>query len=91
MARAVTEKEKQDAQRYAQEALEGKRGYLSATQVPNAVMNAQVPIKATKTTASTAGSGGDATVQRYLNELSRQRAERQAMLDAQYKQGKKES
>ena len=41
------------------------------------------------TTAGNGSGGGvDSALQAYLNELERQRAERQAMLDAQYKQGK---
>ena len=83
--------EKRKAQKYAQEALEGKRGYVSASQLPNAIINAKVPINKTEIPVSAGSSGGgtDAAMQRYLNELSRQRAERQAMLDEQYNQGKK--
>lgn len=84
--------ERRKAQKFAQDALSGKSGkYVSASQTYNALVNANVPInKKDEPVAAGSGSGGgDSAVQLYLNELNRQRNERQAMLDEQYNQGKK--
>jgi len=95
MARAVTDKEKQAAQKYAQDALSGKSGvYIPASQTANAVINAGVPIKTAKekvtapATTATPAVQQDSTMTKYLQELDRQRTEKQARLDAQYSKGK---
>ena len=90
MARTVTEEEKKQAQKFAQDALSGASGiYVPAAGTANAVINAQVPIEKEKTTVSSGAGGGSSAMDRYLLELERQQAERQQMLDAQYKAGKR--
>ena len=90
MARQVTEEEKKQAQKFAEDALSGKSGiYVPAAQTANAVKNAQVPIQKNKTTEPAAGAGAFSGMDTYLAELQRQQAEKQKMLDSQYKQGKK--
>lgn len=94
MARAVTEEEKKQAQKFAQDALSGASGiYVPAASTANAVINAQVPVEKEKTNvysgAGGGSSGGSSAMDRYLLELERQQAERQQMLDAQYKAGKR--
>ena len=87
--------EKKRAQQYAQRALEGKGpgGYVPTSLSANAIMNAY-PITEDRSDdnssgdVTTASNGGD-MMSRYLSELERQRAEKQAALDAQYRQGKK--
>lgn len=90
MARAVTEEEKKQAQKFAQDALSGASGiYVPAASTANAVINAQVPIEEEKINVSSSAGGGSSAMDRYLLELERQQAERQRMLDAQYKAGKR--
>ena len=90
MARAVTEEEKKQAQKFAQDALSGASGiYVPAAGTANAVINAQVPIEEEKINVSSSAGGGSSAMDRYLLELERQQAERQRMLDAQYKAGKR--
>lgn len=91
------------AQEYAQAALDGTSGkYVSASQTYNALVNAGVPINTVEvpTGGSGSSSGGnvsagvvetaaDQNLQLYLDELRRQRDEKQAALDEQYEQGKR--
>lgn len=95
MRRTPSAEDKKQAQQYAQAVLDGTGPvkYLSWSQVPNAMINAGVPITTEKTPAKTttvsSAGGGDGGMNVYLQALERQRAEKQAALDAQYRQGKK--
>lgn len=89
MARTPTEREKRMAQEYARAALAGKGpgGYLSPTQVANAVYNAAEIEEVTtpKKTTST-GGGGSATYNAYaaaIDEQNRLLREQQALAEKQ--------
>lgn len=79
--------EPKTAQQYAQDALNGVGGrYVSPSQVPNAIINAKVPInKVELPKNSSSGNTSGASVNTYLSALQQQNAENQAIREQRRK------